>query len=68
MELKLRKQIKLDAVLLSFNRTFMELKPAGDSGAATSRGSFNRTFMELKHHILPHPIIELVLLIAPLWN
>ena len=33
----------------SFNRTFMELKYAGDAAQVMLSASFNRTFMELKY-------------------
>ena len=48
MELKCSLQLSARLLVLSFNRTFMELKWMPDHCAIIAFSCFNRTFMELK--------------------
>ena len=48
MELKLVKNVISQAVIMRFNRTFMELKLNHLHSIHTTHNGFNRTFMELK--------------------
>ena len=55
--------------MMSFNRTFMELKPVMKAMNGQDGFAFNRTFMELKlNKDKTLHTYSVSLLIAPLWN
>ena len=54
--------------LVSFNRTFMELKCRLERVPSSRLDSFNRTFMELKCLLLCCYACLIFVLIVPLWN
>ena len=68
MELKFQKLAEFESKVISFNRTFMELKSRSLHGLSWLGASFNRTFMELKYYKQVGQIIMGLVLIVPLWN
>ena len=68
MELKSEMVAKGEKIYLGSNRTFMELKLAGDRNTYGRELGSNRTFMELKCISRSRFSEEYSVLIAPLWN
>ena len=52
----------------SFNRTFMELKSCKEYAYNPRSFRFNRTFMELKFQARQFRMLQISVLIVPLWN
>ena len=66
MELKFGRK-SFASYLLSYNRTFMELKLIKDI-ELLFQCSYNRTFMELKFGKFNRNILVNYVIIVPLWN
>ena len=68
MELKRLNIKRRDTLIISSNRTFMELKQIIILSTVKTEVSSNRTFMELKPFAECYLVTYLRVLIVPLWN